>query len=775
MKILFSILLTLCTFFDPMYPVIIDRIYSYSVTTSTIVNKWQDIGATVEYQYQHADDIGFTTNLTTGTTSSPTFNITGLSGGQTKYIRVRARDTGYEYGNWSNFVVTTTLASDPVGWYSIEGIEAGVDNAYADMTSARVTTLRNISSTGSGPEFHHTSGGSGGIGISVNNANQAANVGYIQGAYYTSDTDLVLTGDFCIAMYFEPSPGATTCAVLDSDGNVNHVRINSTKTTLQIRINSTNYTLFTKSAIPPNVVSGIVLKREGSLLYGSIDKGETYSAGVSVSTADVSFNRFFATNAGGNNNAVSFRMFAFFDDVLTFEQLTPFFEPMQQTNWWFHNEDSDPTVTIPGSWGTLTNGSPSDVISLQDNGSKSWKKVWSKGDYTFLMATKPESSPTYSDQLLYTYNHNTNQYSTSPVLLPHYEANTDIHNQHSVFLWDNTVWTVGMNVHYDQATFTNLKIRRFNNDYDLTRYTEKTPLNNGIPPSVFSQRNYINATALGSRVCILAQKWSGSYAHGLSIIWSDDKMNSWSCVQPFITTSPVWAYPYLLNTGKPNEFAFLVLSLLATNNTYYTLSLIRTDDFKTFHNWDKTYSWTPNPNSLVNLTTIEANCAFKSTTSTTAKNAPIGNAYIDENGIFYAIHGDGENTGWQVTKSTNPGFVTMTCDFPSAQNVILPPSGPGTNFNRVAPLVFKTGSDEYEVYAVCDPNSDGLYRIGIFTTDDDFATEMTFVGYASTDNTRKHWNIQPDFNYHFNSKAMIMGTSVNSASTSAVPWFYVVK
>lgn len=774
--ILVSLFFLLTGFADPMYPHSPDRIYSYSVTTGTIVNKWQDLGATVEYQYQHADDISFTTNLVTGTTSSPNFDITSLSGGATKYIRVRAKDTGYSYSNWSNFVTTTTLISDPVGWYSIEGIESGVDNNYADMTSERVTTLRNISATGTGPDFDYLSGGTNGIGIQHNSPSRPSVYGSVSASYYENSTGITLTGDFCVAMLVEPPSAASLCALLDSNGNTTHARVQTTKTNVQIRINSTNYALFTKGQIPINVPVSIVFKREGTNAAVSIDGGYTFGPSTTVSTADVLFNRFFANSSGGNNNVTSFNMVAFFDDVLSGDQLLPFFEPTKQPNWWFHNEDQDPTVTISGSWGTLTNGSPTDAVSIQDNGSKSWKKVWSKGDYTFLMATKVNTSPTYSDQLLYTYNHNTGQYSTSPVLLPHYVASDDIHNQHSLLVWDNTIWTLGMNDHYSATLqFTNVKIRRFNNNYDLTRFTDKTPIENGIPPYSWSQRNYINAVALGSRVCVLAQKWSGAFAHGLSIFWSDDKMNSWKTVQPFVTTSPTWAYPYLLNTGKPNEFAFLCLTLNSSNNKYTALSLIRTDDFKTFWNWDKTFSWEPNPNSLINLTTIEANCAFKTTTSATEKNAPLGNAFIDENGLFYAIHGDGENTNWQVTYSTNPGFTSVLVDFPSAQNVVLPPSGPGTDFNRAAPLVFKTGATSYTVLAECDPNSDGLYRVGKFTTTDTFTSEMTFDSYVSTDNTRKHWNIQPDFNYHFNDHAMVMGTSVNSASTAAVPWFYVIK
>lgn len=777
-RIILGIFFIALTAFDfaPMYPEAPDRIYSYSITTSTIVNKWQDMGGTVEYQYQHADNIGFTTNLTTGTTSSPTFTISGLSANTTKYIRVRAKDTGYDYGNWSNFVVTTTLHSDPVGWYSVWGCEAGVDNDYADMTSNRVSTFRNISATGTAPDFPHLSGGSGGVGI-VHNADIEPSVYCaVEGAHYYTSTGVTLTGDFCIAMHLLPSSGAVLTAILDSDGGVNFARIGTTRQLFQTRINNTNYNLTAKSQIPATEFVKIVWKRVGNQASVSIDGGESYGSALTVSTADVTFNYLFSNNTGGNNALLSFKSIMFFDDVLTADQLRPFFEPTKQPNWWFQNEDSDPEVTISGSWGALTNGSPTDAISIQDNGSSTWTKVWSKGDYTFLLASKLNSSPTYSDQLLYTYNHNTDQYSTSPVLLSHYVDSDDIHNQHSVMVWDNTVWTLGMDDHYAALlSFTNIKIRRFNNNYDLTRYTDKTPIENGITPYNFSQRNYINAMPLGSRIAVVAQKWSGSYAHGLSVFWSDDKMNSWQTTQPFITTSPTWAYPHLVNSGKNNEFIFVVRNILSTNNTVPTLSVVKSDDFKAFWNWDRTYSWQPNPNSLINITAVEAECAFKTTTSATAKNAPLGNAYVDENGIFYCIHGDGENTGWQVTKSTNPGFTTMDCDFPSAQNIVLPPSGPGTNFNRVSPLVFKTGSTSYTVFALCDPNSDGLYRVGIFTTTDDFASEMTFVGYASTDNTRKHWNLRHDFNYHFNDHAMVMGTSVNSASTAAVPWFYVVK
>lgn len=718
-----------------------------------------------------------TTNTTVGATeiysgSNVTFNDSGLTANTTYYYFVSS-DGG---DNVSTSV--TTHAAIPVGWYSIEGAEIGVDNDYAGVVgaTASIDEIRNISS-GAGPDFPVN--GTTYMGMTLISPFSASLVGTIGGAYYTAGSTLTLSGDFCIAFYIEPTTAASTCVLIDSSTNVANAWINSTKAFLQIRIASTNYNLAFASTVPINQYSKIVWKRVGTNSAVSLDGGYTYGANTTVNTNPVVIDRMFASSAAGNNNCRGFRSIVFFDDVLTGDQLKPFFEPFVFPT---YTVQSPVTVSpiISGNWNDLTNGSTADSISLQDNGSFAWKTVWSNGDYTFLKATKPSASPTYSDQLLYVYNHLTSKIS-DPISLPHYLDDTDIHNQQSILVWDNTVFHIGMDQHYSTGhaqSYSKFKIRRFGNNYDLRQYTQSV-IEAGIPVYILADRGYFQPTAIGSRIAGLGQLWSGSNVLGVTVTYSDDNLNSWLASQPITVTAGTWTYPILLNNGTLNKFCFIVVELTQSTSKYSSISYLETVDFSTFRNIDNSYSFVYNPNSLVNYTTILTNCAMRTTSGDTVKNVPPGNFMIDSAGFVYGVHGNGENTGWEVTYY-NAGWQHVDISFPAAQAVVVPPvAGVGNNFNRVSPLIFKDDSDltnsTYTVYALCDPSSNGLYRVGKFTTDDLFATEVTFVEYASTDNTRKHWNIQPDFNYHFNDVAMITGTSVNSGSTAAVPWFYKIK
>lgn len=779
MKHLLILLIASNTFAQniPIYPGSVGLVRAYSINTSEIVNDWLDQASGITYSYQYADDFQFTTNVVSGTTSSSEFTITGLSTNTTKYFRVALVVSGYSNSNWSHPTFATTLPVNPVAWYSTLGIVYGVDNDYADATT-NLATIKNIS-INSAPDFDVVSQ----AGIREESNFETYTIIDANGAIYNGSSDITLAGDFCIAFSVTPPVQASSATVMSNTDGQSFVTIGTLKNLIQIRCNNTNTDITVPNRVSPYKLNDIVLKREGSNWSASTDGGYTYGPSIAGSTDNFVVNRLFATSSGTGNSLRSVKMIAFFDEVYSGDELSRFFLINKIPNYWKVEEDENPSPIIPGSWNALTNGSTSDVISINDNSSPCWRSIWSKGDYTFIKCTEPNDSPTYSQQLLYVYNHNTGLIS-DPITLPYYIADTDTHNQSSIFLWDNSLWQVGHSQHYSTTTspFTGtLKVRRFADNYDLRSYSQIN-IDNGTTSWTLSAKNYDQATNIGSRVVILSQEWAvdlgASQATGLTIAYSDDALNSFEISKLFTVDVGTWPYPYLIRTEN-NEVALVAAELEAGPNKYKSMSLIRSSDMKRWFNWDRTWYYDINPVSPINFTEIITNAAVRNTTSDVEKNLQLGNFYIDENEFFYGCYGNGENTGWEFCYSTNPGFGHVQIQTPAAQNVVLPPSGPGTNFNRVGPLVFKDDSDltnmTYMIFMLCDPNSDGLYRVGKFTTTDRFATEITFDSYVSTDNTRKHWNIQPDFNYHYNDHAMIMGTSVNSAGTSAVPWFYTVK
>lgn len=761
----------------PIYNQDSGPVQTYSVNSTEIVNNWPDLGGSVTYAYEYADNSTFTSGVVSGTTASPTYTISGLSPSTTKYFRVAAVTSGYSNSNWSHFTSATTLPSDPVGWYSIEGSVRDVDNDYTDMTTDAVDVLKNYSSTGAGPDFAVVSTK---MSLLSTNNYSPYSIGSASGVIYDASSTLTLTGDFCVALAVIPASGSISALVSNRTDAQAYIQTSIFRTHVQTRVNNTNVDCLALTRLSTQRVNYIVVKRVGTAISASVDGGYNYGPTGTTSSGNFVINRLLANNAGGNS-ASGIKMIMFSDDVLTGDQLRPFFERERLPNYWKH-PDVTASVTVSGSYSSLTNGSTSDAISINDNGSFGWRTVWSKDNYTFLKSTKINTNPTYSDQLLYVYDHNTNQIS-APITLPHYINDDDTHNQSSLLVWDNTLWQIGPDQWYSTPTPPSIntqRVRRFGSNYNLTAYKEWYQ-GNGVPSYTLAEKGYHQATFIGSRVVTLTQEWGNavSQASGLTIAWSDDNLNSWKMVKPVAHTTGVWPYPYILHTPNLNEFFFLIFEHPSATNKYSSISLLRTTDFYRFWNYDKTWSFDIDVVNPPTAATIATNAAVRNTTSDTQKNVPPGNFYIDTNGFFYGVHGNGENTAWEFSYSTSPGFGHVQVQTPAAQNVVLPPAGAGTNFNRASPAVFKDDTDAtnqtYYIYMLCDPNSDGLYRVGKFTTTDRFATQITFNSYVSTDNTRKHWNIQPDFNYHYNSKAMIQGTSVNSAGTSAVPWFYTVK
>lgn len=776
MKHLLILLIASNTFAQniPIYPGSVGLVRAYSINTSEIVNDWLDQAPGITYAYQYADDFQFTTNVVSGTTSSSEYTITGLSANTTKYFRVQLVVSGYSNSNWSRPTLATTLPVNPVAWYSTLGIVYGVDNDYADATT-NLATIKNIS-INSAPDFDVVSQ----AGIRQANNFETYTIIDANGAIYNGSSDITLAGDFCIAFSVTPPVQASLATVMSNTDGQSFVTIGTLKNVIQIRCNNTNTNITVPNRVSPYKLNDIVLKRVGSNWSASTDGGYTYGPSIAGSTDNFVVNRLFATSAGTGNSLRSVKMIVFFDDVYSGDELSRFFLINKIPNYWKGEDDEDPTPTIPGGWNSLINGSTSDVVSINDNSSPTWKSIWSKGDYTFIKCTEPNDSPTYSQQLLYVYNHNTGLIS-DPITLPYYIADTDLHNQSSIFVWDNTIWQVGHSQHYATATspFTGtLKVRRFADNYDLRSYSQIN-IDNGTTSWTLMQKNYDQVTSVGSRVVILSQEWAAdglSQPSGLTITYSDDAFNSFEFSKLFSVPEGIWPYPYLIRTEN-NEVALIVAELNYVPVLFSSMSLLRSSDLKKWFNWDRTWSFNVDPVSPINLTEIISNASVR--IADVDKSLQRGNFYIDENNFFYGCYGSGEALGWEFCYATNPGFSHVQIQTPSAQNVVLPPLGGGTNYNRVSPNVFKNDSDPtnmtYTIFMICDPNSDGLYRVGKFTTTDRFATEITFDGYVSTDNTRKHWNIQPDFNYHYNGHAMIMGTSVNSAGTSAVPWFYVVK
>lgn len=753
----------------PVSPTVAPFIINALPRSATEIFIYFNTAGADSYVLERATDVGFTLNLTDldsegydGT--SLTYNDTGLSANTVYYYRVKSILSGFEDSEYTTTSCSTHYV-DPVGWYSVEGGERLVDNDYLDWTTNQVVAFRNHSATGAGPDFDASTGN---ITYNVQTSKRGAVLASVGSSAYTAASDLTLSGNFCVPMYIEHSNDAATCAIMSQTSNNAYIWLNTTKTALQIRIGGSNYNVALTGTLPSNTLSKVVLKRVADKASASIDGGYNYGAETTVSTADVSFNRFFATDANGSRNMTSWLMFAFFDDVLTGDQLAPFFEPYKQADYTL----TDPVTVNPlftGDWRSLTNGSPLDAgISVADNGSFAWRRVFSKGDYFFVKSTK-DATAFNSEQLLITGDHNTMMVSPA-ITLPAYIADANIHNQSSIVDFDNTVVQIGPNEWYDNNDNT-LEIREFGHEYDLRYYTQKQ-IGGGVTNQYASSNGYFQATTLGNTLAVLTQKFT-NYADGVKIFYSTDRMNLWNVVQPLTSTSPAWCYPYLLNAGPSSTwFYFIICELTSGTNKYPSISLLKTQNFSTFYNIEESYSYTVNPNSLVNLTTIKTNAAMRETSGDTEKNVPPGNFMIDENGLVYGIHGDGENTGWEVTYY-NSGWQHVDVDFPAAQNVVLPPSGPGTNFNRVSPNIFNIGANTYEVYALCDPASNGLYRVGKFTTSDNFATEVTFVGYVSTDNTRKHWNLQPDFNYHFNDHAVLVGTQVDGSD--GYEWIYQLK
>ncbi|GAB4281311.1 MAG: hypothetical protein Kow0068_05750 [Marinilabiliales bacterium] len=78
-----------------------------NISVTSVLLDWTDVPSITGYDYQYSEDITFTTNVISNSTTASSATITGLNYSSTYYWRVRAYD-GNGYGQWSNIWIFST-------------------------------------------------------------------------------------------------------------------------------------------------------------------------------------------------------------------------------------------------------------------------------------------------------------------------------------------------------------------------------------------------------------------------------------------------------------------------------------------------------------------------------------------------------------------------------------------------------------------------------------------------------------------------------------------
>ncbi|MCB0425377.1 MAG: hypothetical protein KDD13_12145 [Mangrovimonas sp.] len=662
--------------------------------------------------------------------------------------------------------IETTLSWLPTYLYESQGLELNSSNVWGNLTNYQLDNWKSV--IGNGPNFSRNASAPT-RSFSLQSSEPVISMG---NSFLNGDGNIVLSGDYSVAfLIYNTNVGGTKAIFSQSIDNNSYVWINVANTAIQTRVNNQAKD-YVVGSLPYGWLK-VHFYRIGSTGHVSINGGAPVS--LAMTTGDFVINRMFANSTGGLVNVFFCKKVIFnsgsskseaeIDEYLYREHKTVFSQDALN-------------VTSPkfdGVWEDLVDGSTNDAISISNNGTTSGIKVVAVDDFTYFLIKKRSIAPTYSDQLIACIRHSDGKI-TPRTLLPHYLDNTDIHNAQQLLLLNNTINVVGHNVHTglsgDGIGENRLVVRSGGNGWGIKKFYDRI-LGKNLISNIGNGFAYDNVGQLGNTVFDLGQGWGSGGRYGVIAV-SIDGMNYFEKTTMIDTgSSSDWLYPYLPCNGSISEAFLMYEYLVQTDNSYRAIILLRTSDFVTFHNKEKTQSFVPRSSyGPIDLTTLLANYAIKDVTGGTLKNAPIAHANITSANFFYMVCGNGENTAWQLGTGADTDPISyQNLDF-GAYSIKLPPTV-GTDFNRVFPMVYRTGVDSYNIYALVD--NSGAYRIAKFTTTDGGASPLTFDSYVTPDNGKKYWHMQRLWNYEFVSGGYAMATAVAADGLSATPFFFQVK
>jgi hypothetical protein len=235
-------------------------------------------------------------------------------------------------------------------------------------------------------------------------------------------------------------------------------------------------------------------------------------------------------------------------------------------------------------------------------------------------------------------------------------ASGDTHTRPSIYFDNNRLYAIQENLH-----ITPLDIYKSDYDNETESFTEQVE-------KIGTAMAYANIYKLSDgNFAIYFRFGNGqpfdtkAYA---SVVKSTAGFASFGSEQQLTlrTTNNVYQYPTQPNNGTVGLWHYGVLSERTGPGTdvfWYKYWLWKTQDFVTFYNYDGSFS--KNVVSVSPLTEAELNTNFAFYTGVNTKQYYSPATCLDNNGNFFAIIGDGNQTGtYQFIYNLGSGFITNT-------------------------------------------------------------------------------------------------------------------
>lgn len=235
-------------------------------------------------------------------------------------------------------------------------------------------------------------------------------------------------------------------------------------------------------------------------------------------------------------------------------------------------------------------------------------------------------------------------------------ASGDTHTRPSIYFDNNRLYAIQENLH-----ITPLDIYKSDYDNETESFTEQVE-------KIGTEMAYANIYKLADGNFAIYFRFgqgqpTGSNAYA-SVVKSTAGFGSFGSEQQITlrTTSNVYQYPTQPNNATVGLWHYGVLSERTGPGTdvfWYKYWLWKTQDFVTFYNYDGSFS--KNVVSVSPLTEAELNTNFAFYTGVNTKQYYSPATCLDNNGNFFAVIGDGNQSGtYQFIYNIGAGFVTNT-------------------------------------------------------------------------------------------------------------------
>lgn len=741
----------------------------YALDTTSTAGFWQNTGAD-NYVYERATQSDFSDAEEVESDQVTNFGDSSLTMGGTYYYRVKAQKAGVADSEWVTASVQT-ISFMPHAWYEFVGMARNVENDYGTAASnGTISSFKSIVNA-SGPLLSkNASANAAAIRHQPTTPRTFAFQNIVTNAgYYDMGSNIVLSGDFTIALEMVcPTTGGTRY-ILSWVGGTDHIFFPSTPSTLRVNFGSTNYNPAPTATLVAGTVYKLVFERSGTNLRVSIDGGATWGSAVTVATGDFTINRTWASNLGGNSLSHESRRIMFYSGgALTKSQLDQFFNycipaavaPIETPS----------SVSVKGlTFAALTDNRWTDATSAADNHAGPHRKaVWSIGNTHIIASNKDSDEPDLSDVSLRVLN-GANGEGSSLVDLGHLTESEDVHNIGSLTPpLNNRIYYVQQNQHYGLG-YSKHVVRSTGNGFDFSGVMSIPP-GKGVPNYVWSETQYNQVTVVGDNIYMASQEYDTTFPRRVVLGKCSNLFQSWDWKVSIcdFAAAPDWSYPHLIYAPSHDEIILIINHVVNPDGSKWVYFVRISLDGTTATNLDGTFSKNLVTSGALTIAELETNCLVFDGDAL-GGNSAFQQFFVTEDGLLYGVISDGEQTGWRLaTAQIGVAGWTFKDITWGGKTVVTATTNDDTGaagvgaYNRAMPVGIRVGDGQFRVFGL-ESNS-GNWRIIETATDDGGDTWDYVADISPTADAAQYLGLSVSHNHEYNDHTCLRATRATSAT-----------